>query len=307
MRHRLIGRDFFYSSTLADFTPLARIFFQGLVCCADREGRLRDQPRRLRAEILPYDDLDADAAIEEFSEADMIRRYTVNGRKYLQILHFLEYQKPHHKERESLIPPPPNDNASPEVAQPKHESSTNQARPKNTPKKKEATSKDGASSRLDKSPNPPDTDTDTDTVSPPYSPPSGGTSENEPKKTARFRPPTVEEVRAYCEERGNGIDPIEFHAHYEAKGWKIGKTPMKSWQAAVITWERTRAKERTKQHAGAESAGGGVPWHIDEVKEHSNSPAWNAYFSEMEGLHGTHGPKWPRFESWLKERKKHTG
>lgn len=66
------------------------------------------------------------------------------------------------------------------------------------------------------------------------------------EKRARFVPPTVEEVRAYCEERGNGIDPEAFVAFYESKGWKIGKSPMKSWKAAVITWEKRR-KEETGQ------------------------------------------------------------
>ena len=53
-------------------------------------------------------------------------------------------------------------------------------------------------------------------------------------------PPTVEEVRAYCESRGNGIDPEMFIAFYEARGWKIGKERMKSWKACVVTWEKRR-------------------------------------------------------------------
>ena len=52
--------------------------------------------------------------------------------------------------------------------------------------------------------------------------------------------PSIEEVRAYCQERGNGIDPEEFVAFYESKGWKVGNAPMKDWKAAVITWEKKR-------------------------------------------------------------------
>jgi uncharacterized protein YdaU (DUF1376 family) len=55
---------------------------------------------------------------------------------------------------------------------------------------------------------------------------------------ARFSPPTLQEVSEYCKARGNGVDPVKFHAHYTARGWKMGKTPMKDWQAAVVTWER---------------------------------------------------------------------
>lgn len=53
-------------------------------------------------------------------------------------------------------------------------------------------------------------------------------------------PPTVEEVRAYCDSRSNGIDPEMFIAFYEARGWKIGKDRMKSWKACVVTWEKRR-------------------------------------------------------------------
>jgi hypothetical protein len=58
------------------------------------------------------------------------------------------------------------------------------------------------------------------------------------EKPSRFSPPSVEEVRAYCQERGNKVDPEAFVAFYESKGWKIGNTPMKSWKASVITWEK---------------------------------------------------------------------
>ena len=53
-----------------------------------------------------------------------------------------------------------------------------------------------------------------------------------------FRVPTVAEVAAYCAERENGVDAEAFVAHYQAKGWVVGKSPMRDWRAAVITWER---------------------------------------------------------------------
>lgn len=57
---------------------------------------------------------------------------------------------------------------------------------------------------------------------------------------ARFKKPTVEQVAEYCKERSNGVDAEGFVNFYEAKGWKIGKSPMKDWKAAVRTWERNR-------------------------------------------------------------------
>lgn len=55
---------------------------------------------------------------------------------------------------------------------------------------------------------------------------------------AKFVVPTIEEIRAYCAERENSVDPERFHAHYDSNGWKVGPNPMKSWKAAVITWEK---------------------------------------------------------------------
>lgn len=66
------------------------------------------------------------------------------------------------------------------------------------------------------------------------------------KKTTRFVPPTVEEVKQYCEENNYKLDAQRFVDFYESKGWMIGKNKMKSWQAAVRTWTR-KAKEGTKQ------------------------------------------------------------
>ena len=71
-------------------------------------------------------------------------------------------------------------------------------------------------------------------------PPKGG------KKKKGFSPPTLEEVRAYCVERQNGIDPEDFLAYYATNGWVQGKAckPIVDWKACVRTWERSRAKQQ---------------------------------------------------------------
>ena len=63
-----------------------------------------------------------------------------------------------------------------------------------------------------------------------------------PKKS-KFQKPTIEQIAAYCQERQNGIDAEAFFYFYESKGWLVGKTPMKDWQAAVRTWEQKRKNE----------------------------------------------------------------
>lgn len=62
-----------------------------------------------------------------------------------------------------------------------------------------------------------------------------------PASKPRFTKPTLEEIIAYCEERGNNVDPQAFYDFYESKGWKVGNQPMKDWRAAVRTWERRQA------------------------------------------------------------------
>ena len=67
------------------------------------------------------------------------------------------------------------------------------------------------------------------------------------EKRKRFTPPTVDEVREYCLERNNGIDPEAFTAFYASKGWKVGNSQMKDWKQAIITWEKREQREHPQQ------------------------------------------------------------
>lgn len=59
-----------------------------------------------------------------------------------------------------------------------------------------------------------------------------------PPTRKRFTPPTVDEVREYCFERGNSVDPQRFVDYYTSNGWMVGKNKMKDWKAAVRNWEQ---------------------------------------------------------------------
>ena len=69
-----------------------------------------------------------------------------------------------------------------------------------------------------------------------------------PLKGARFTPPTVDEVAAYCFERANGIDAQHFVDYYAQQQWKLSNgNKMADWKAAVRTWEnRDRRKSAGK-------------------------------------------------------------
>ena len=86
-------------------------------------------------------------------------------------------------------------------------------------------------------------------------------------KAKRFTRPSVEEVRAYCAERGNAVNAEAFVDFYESKGWKVGNSPMKDWRAAVRTWEKRdgRGARRTA------SPNSGVTLGVDEwIDEQGN-------------------------------------
>lgn len=59
-----------------------------------------------------------------------------------------------------------------------------------------------------------------------------------PRSKTAFVRPTVEEVAAYCRERGSEVDPAAFVDHYEANGWRVGAAPMWDWRATLRGWER---------------------------------------------------------------------
>ena len=80
--------------------------------------------------------------------------------------------------------------------------------------------------------------------------------------SSRFVPPTVEEVRAYCLERQNGIDPQAFVDFYASKNWMVGKTKMSDWKASVRTWEQRRKQEGGKTNgSNAGNSGGSCQTH----------------------------------------------
>lgn len=66
-------------------------------------------------------------------------------------------------------------------------------------------------------------------------------------KSSKFVKPSLEEVKMYCIERGNNIDPEHWYDYYESNGWKVGKNPMKDWKATVRNWERQN-NQHTQTH-----------------------------------------------------------
>ena len=70
-----------------------------------------------------------------------------------------------------------------------------------------------------------------------------------PKTSKRFKPPTLEEVKAYCAERKNNVDADRFIDYYTSNGWQVGKNKMKDWKAAVRNWEKSNYSNAAKRGA----------------------------------------------------------
>ena len=108
MRARNIKPGFFRNEQLMQVAPLGRLLFAGLWCLADREGRLLDRPNQIKWDVLPADDCDVGALLDDLAERGFIRRYSVDGKRCIAIPSFLQHQHPHPKEKANALPPPPD-------------------------------------------------------------------------------------------------------------------------------------------------------------------------------------------------------
>ena len=122
-RARNIKPGFFTNDVLGELPALARLLFAGLWTLCDREGRLEDRPKKIKAEVLPYDECDADALLSMLADKGFILRYWVAGTRLIQVTNWSKHQNPHVKEAASSLPAPDEHGAStvqaPDETQPK--------------------------------------------------------------------------------------------------------------------------------------------------------------------------------------------
>lgn len=105
-RSRNIKPGFFTNDVLGELPALTRLLFAGIWTICDREGRLEDRPKKIRAEVLPYDQCDADEMLQQLHDAGFIQRYQAGGKNVIQVLAWAEHQNPHMKEAASTLPAP---------------------------------------------------------------------------------------------------------------------------------------------------------------------------------------------------------
>jgi hypothetical protein len=235
-RARTIKPGFFENDELAQLPPLARILYAGLWCWADRNGRLEYRPMKIKGWVLRFDTCDIVGLLAQLEESGFIEIYSAEGGRYIQIVTFAIHQKPHPKEPAVLPAMPEKVTAEPGKLP---------AEPGKLPAEPGKGSNEPCTIAL--------------TLLPSHSltlSPSLALEEREgPSSPAakKFTPPTVEEVAAYCAERGKGIDPEVFVDFYAAKGWKVGSQSMKDWKACVRTWEKRERANTPHSRAGPKS------------------------------------------------------
>ena len=107
-RARNIKPAFFDNEYLAELPALNRLLFIGLWCLADREGRLEFRPKRIKAQLFPYDNCNTVEMLQALVDSGFITIYSSEGKDYIQIDKWSKHQNPHHKEIASVIPKPSN-------------------------------------------------------------------------------------------------------------------------------------------------------------------------------------------------------
>jgi len=207
-RARNIKPSLFKNEILGEADLVLTVLFQGLWCLADREGRLEDRPKRIKAEIFPYRELpDINGYLTELERLGFIRRYVVGEIPIIQVINFLKHQSPHKTEKPSELPKyRENSDSCPitDIEPLNHQSKT----------VKESLIPDSLNLIPDS------------------------------KRGARFVKPTFDELVAEFQNRVHDptIQAQKFLSHYESNGWRVGKNPMKSWTHAVTNWI-TRSQE----------------------------------------------------------------
>jgi hypothetical protein len=253
VRIRTIKPEFFLHEDLFDLEeethlPI-RVAFAGLWCAADREGRFHWKIRRLKSQILPYDDVDFSRVLHALTTRGLIVKYASGDDQYGWIPNFTKHQMINNREKDSELPEPPESaqEVIPTRAARVPDASLTplehaQAEGKGREQGKECVSK-GKSGRK------------------------------------KFKPPSLDEWTDYGKTLDPPFEPVAAASawnHYEANGWKVGRNPMKDWKAACRSchsrWleqapvRRTSSTGPAKASASATAGNGGKAPSTWEIK-----------------------------------------
>lgn len=100
-RARNIKPSFFQNDALAELPAVARLLFIGMWTIADFKGCIEFRPKRIKAQLLPYDDVDVEALISTLDKSRFVTIYSVGANQYVKITNFEKHQNPHPNEKKA--------------------------------------------------------------------------------------------------------------------------------------------------------------------------------------------------------------
>ena len=201
MPNRILKESICTSENIDQLSAFHETVFYRLIVNCDDFGRLDARPKILASRLFPLKDIRAsqmEDALRALTSAELVTLYEVDGKPFLQMNTWDRHQQK--RAKASKYPSPDSGMIADDII-------CNQMIA-DVPENRE--------SRIENTRN---------------------ENREEKRASARFTPPSIEEVREYCDERGSGVDPQHFFDYYTANGWKVGKNSMKDWKAAVRTWE----------------------------------------------------------------------
>jgi hypothetical protein len=195
----------------------ARLLFFGLISQADDEGRGRAHPLSLKAALFPGDPMDGAEVVALLSEVTRAGFARVYGEgRYYHLPGWKDHQTVNRPSPSKLPEPPPaGEEEEPDSVRAHGGFSEDSVRTHLEGKGSKGKGIKGT---------------------------HGALSEGS-VRAKRFKPPEKPEVEAYILEKGLSFSADAFMDHYEANGWKRGKTPIVDWKAACRTWEHRRRGE----------------------------------------------------------------
>lgn len=201
MPNRILKESITTSDSIDALTLFEEVFFYRLVVSCDDYGRMDGRAPILRARLFPLknvSDKQINDAICSLCKVGILTAYTVDGRPYVKFTSWDKHQQIRAKKSKY-----PDSNVSDSTC---YHMISNDIKCARNPIQSES------------NPNP--------------------NTKGETTKRERFVLPTLDEVKAYCEERHNKVNAQTFVDFYASKGWKVGNQPMRDWKAAVRTWEK---------------------------------------------------------------------
>lgn len=219
MPNRILKESICTSETLKDLSWFEEVVWMHLIVCCDDYGRFDGRAAILKSRLFPLKanltEKQIMLAIDKLASKGLVAMYTYDDRPYLYIPSWDKHQTV--RSKTSKYPDPAS------CKQMNADAS-----------KCKQTQADAPVFVFD----------NTDSIK--EIPTNVGT-----KKSRAFQPPTLEQVKARCAEKGYTLDPEAFMSYYNANGWKVGRTKMVSWIDALAGWESREKQYRkpAKQNA----------------------------------------------------------